>query len=130
MKLFFLYDEPTPLPVPDVKSKYCARQLAAAAIYIHLQKKVQPITNSDPTASDVASSINALKFAPPIALMKHYEFLKSLGRKSLIISQSIQEDYQVPIILNTFSTDQNIFTKPMSELVAAIAISTEEGKLL
>ena len=128
MKLFFLYDEPTPLPVPDVKSKYCARQLAAAAIYIHLQKKVQPITNSDQTASDVASTINTLKFAPPVALRKHYEFLKSLGRKSLIISQSIQQDYQVPIILNTFSTDQNIFNKPMSELLKVI--STEGGKPL
>ena len=130
MKLFFLYDEPTPLPVPDVKSKYCARQLAAAAIYIHLQKKVQPAANSDPNVQDTASGLNSLKFAPPIALRKHYDFLKSLGKTSLIISQSIQQDYQVPIILNTFSTDQNVFTKPMSELVAAIAISTDGGKLI
>ena len=129
MKLFFLYDEPTPLPVPDTKSKYCARQLAAAAIYLHLQKKVQPINSSDPNATDTSLAVNTLRFAPPVALRKHYEFLKSLGRKNLIISQSIQQDYQVPIILNTFSTDPNIFTKPMSELVAAIAISTEGGNL-
>ena len=129
-KLFFLYDEQEPLPVPDVKSKYCARQLAAAAIYIHLQKKAQPIVTSDGSGNDSSSATwNALKFAPPIALRKHYEFLKALARQNITISQSIHLDYQVPIILNTFSTDQNIFTKPMSELVAAIAISSDGGKL-
>ena len=128
LKLFFLYDEPAPLQVPDVTSKYCARQLAAAAIYIHLQKKAQPLVSSDSSANDGSSvNWNALKFAPPIALRKHYEFLKDLARKNISISQSIRQDYQVPVILNTFSTDQNIFTKPMSDLVAAIAISSEGG---
>ena len=128
-KLFFLYDEPEPLPVPDVKSKYCARQLAAAAIYIHLQKKAQPIATTDGSGNDSSGTWNALKFSPPIALRKHYEFLKALARKNITIAQAIRQDYQVPIILNTFSTDQNIFTKPMSELVAAIAISSDGGKL-
>ena len=129
-KLFFLYDEPEPLPVPDVKSKYCARQLAAAAIYIHLQKKAQPMATSDGSSNDSSGTWNALKFSPPIALRKHYEFLKSLARQNITISQAIRQDYQVPILLNTFSTDQNIFTKPMSELVAAIAISSDGGKLI
>ena len=77
LKLFFLYDELEPLPVPDVKSKDCARKLAAAAIYIHLQKKAQPPAASDSSGSDAQNAaITAFKFAPPIALRKHYEFPK------------------------------------------------------
>ena len=128
LKLFFLYDEPTPLPVPDMTSKHCARPLAAAAIYIHLQKKAQPQLPSDGATIDQSNAaITALKVAPPIALRKHYEFLKALAKKNLTIAQSIQQDYQVPILLNTFSTDQTIFTKPMSDLVATIAISSDGG---
>ena len=127
LKLFFLYNEPVPIPVPDVTSKYCARQMAAAAIYIHLQKKAQPLLTTEGAANDSANNAwSALKFAPPIALRKHYEFLKGLARKPINISQSIRQDYQVPVILNTFSTDQNIFTKPMSDLVATIAISSSD----
>ena len=128
LKLFFLYDELEPLPVPDVKSKDCARKLAAAAIYIHLQKKAQPPAASDSSGSDAQNAaITAFKFAPPIALRKHYEFLKGLAKKELNVSQSIHEDYQVPLILNTYSTAQDVFTKPMSDLVGAVAICDDTG---
>ena len=132
LKLFALYNEPVPLPVPDVKSKYCARQLAAAGIYIHLQKKAQLLVATDGTGNDGSNAVsNPLKFAPPIALREHYEFLKGLPNKQINISQSIHQNYQVPVLLNTFSTDQNIFTKPMSDLVAAVAISSSDsGKLI
>lgn len=36
VKLFALYDDPRPLPVPDMKRRDCVVKLAAASIYIQL----------------------------------------------------------------------------------------------
>ena len=43
LKLFVLYDESEPLPVPDVKDRNCTLKLAAVAIFMHLDKKAQVI---------------------------------------------------------------------------------------
>ena len=62
LKLFFLYDEPTPLPVPDMTSKHCARPLAAAAIYIHLSRKMA--TQNGDNSKDLMS--NQFQYSLPI----------------------------------------------------------------
>jgi hypothetical protein len=41
LKLFVLYDEVEPLPVPDVTDRSCTLKLSAAAIFIHLTIKAQ-----------------------------------------------------------------------------------------
>ena len=41
VKLMTFYDEPEPLPVPDVTEPRCERKLAAALTYLFLTRKAQ-----------------------------------------------------------------------------------------
>jgi hypothetical protein len=95
LKLFILYDEPEPLPVPDIKERTCTLKLSAAAIFIHLSIKAQ--------ATDY------LAFKLPVALLKHYEFLQHLPVKDLNVPASLRQDFLVPLICNTYSTSQDLF---------------------
>ena len=95
LKLFVLYDEPEPLPVPDVTDRQCVVKLAAAAIFIHLSIKVQ--------------TSGYLSFKLPTALIHHFEFLRQLPVTELNIASSLRQDFLVPLICNTYSTSQEVF---------------------
>ena len=41
LRLFRLYPDPEPLPVPDLTSPAAVEKLAAAGIFIHLRRKAQ-----------------------------------------------------------------------------------------
>lgn len=112
LKLFSLYDEPTPLPIPSGKN--AVRKLAAAAIYIHLSRKM---------ARNEESGVNLFPFALPIALKGHYDYLKSLveSNDDLDVANSVKNDFKVAILCNTFSTAQEFFQVIISDLIKAIS---------
>ncbi len=95
LKLFVLYDEKEPLPVPDIKERSCTLKLAAAGIYTHLARK--------------AMSSDHLAFKLPVALVNHYEFLQHLPVTEINVANSLRQDFFVPLICNTYSTSQDIF---------------------
>ena len=108
LKLFSLYDEKEPLPVP--KGRNAVRKLSAAAIYIHLQRKMA-IQNGD---SGKEVKTNYLPFALPVALRKHYEYLQGLAVESennFDMANSLENDFKVVIICNTFSTANDYYSK-------------------
>ena len=74
LKLFSLYDEKYPLPVP--KGKSASRKLSAAAIYVHLSRKMA--TQSGENSKDL--TLNQFGFTLPIALKEHYDYLRSLSK--------------------------------------------------
>jgi mediator of RNA polymerase II transcription subunit 23 len=116
LKLFTLYDEKTPLPVPDDKSG--VRKLAAASIYMHLSRKMAAQNG------DVKEMVkNQFHFAIPVALKGHYEYLQSLTQPEhkVNIAASIKTDFKVAILCNTFSTAQEFFQCVISDLIKAIA---------
>jgi len=110
LKLYNMYSESEPLPVPDTNQPNCVEQLAATGIFIHLKRK--------------AGGEN-LRFAfnlPP-ALTKHHEFLVTTAKGPCSLNlPSIS--FTVPLLCNTFSTTQDLFQQPMSALVEAVGGST------
>ena len=110
LKLYNMYSETEPLPVPDINQPSCVEQLAATGIFIHLKRK--------------AGGEN-LRFAfnlPP-ALTKHHEFLVTTAKGPCSLNlPSIS--FTVPLLCNTFSTTQDLFQQPMSALVEAVGGST------
>lgn len=119
LKLYSLYNEPTPLPVPRGKSG--VRKLSAASIYIHLSRKMA--TQSGESSKDLSS--NQFQYNLPIALKLQYEYLQGLaskGDKDLDVANSVRSsDFKVAIMCNTFSTAQDFFQAIISDLLKAIA---------
>ena len=116
LKLFSLYDEKYPLPVP--KGKSASRKLSAAAIYVHLSRKMA--TQSGENSKDL--TLNQFGFTLPIALKEHYDYLRSLSKnEDFDVTQSLKEDYKVPLLCNTFSTAQEYFQVLISDLIKTIA---------
>ena len=112
LKLFSLYDEKTPLPVPVGKS--ATRKLSAAAIYVHLSRKMAE------NSKDLSQ--NQFGFTLPIALKDHYEYLQSLSKnEDFDVNSSLKEDFKVPLLCNTFSTAQDYFQVLISDLIKSIA---------
>ena len=72
LKLYSLYDERTPLPIPAGKN--AVRKLSAAGIYIHLSRKM--VTQTGDTSKDLIS--NQFHFTLPVALKGHYEYLQGM----------------------------------------------------
>ncbi|TRY72734.1 hypothetical protein TCAL_11188 [Tigriopus californicus] len=107
LRLLSLYDENEPLPVPDTTMPCCIRKFAATAVYIHLCNKAK-------------SDLTHLQFNLPVALQRHYEFLQQLSTRELKMPESLQSDYLIPVLCNTFSTAQDVFQQPMAALVKAI----------
>ena len=50
-KLLTFYDEPEPLPVPEMSKKGCEKELAAAMIYLFLTRKAQMPATTPVTAT-------------------------------------------------------------------------------
>ena len=116
LKLFSLYDENYALPVPTGKS--AIRKLSAAAIYVHLSRKMA--TQNGDTNKDLTN--NQFQFTLPIALKAHYEYLQSLSKnEDFDVGKSLKEDYKVPLLCNTFSTAQDYFQVLISDLIKTIA---------
>ena len=118
LKLFSLYNEKEPLPVP--KGKNATRKLSAVAIYIHLQRK---LANQHGDGSKDLKK-NYLPYSLPIALHKQYSYLQNLSHESereLDIAQSLKNDFKMAIVCNTFSTAQDYFHIIIEEFLKVIA---------
>ena len=113
MRLFKMYGETSPLPVPDLASRQSVEIFAATGIFLHLRKKA--LTEN-----------MRFQFQLPPALSQHQEFLLSTAASSATFSLNLQQqtDYTVTILCNTFSTTTDVFQKPMSALVEAVGGST------
>jgi mediator of RNA polymerase II transcription subunit 23 len=67
-----------------------------------------------------------LQFSLPPALRSHHEYLVKLATTSIDNpTDSLQKDFLVPILCNTFSTTQEVFPQSMACLVKAIGGHTE-----
>ena len=110
LKLYTMYSESDPLPVPDTSSPACVEQLAATGIFIHLKRKA-------------AGENLPFTFNLPPALIKHHEFLLVTAKSSCSLNLP-NVNYIVPLLCNTFSTTQDLFQLPMSALVEAVGGST------
>ena len=100
LALFTMYeDELEPLAVPDTTESACVEAMAAAGMFVHLQRK--------------AASEN-IKFGVrlPPALSLHHEYLMAAAGKPCNLSSSSSPDYKVSLLCNSFSTTQvsNIFS--------------------
>lgn len=116
LKLYSLYNEDSPLPVP--KGKNAVRKLSAASIYIHLSRKMA--TQKGDTSKEM--SANQFQVVLPIALKNHYEFLQSLTKTEIDLGKWIKaSDPKVAILCNTFSTAQDFFQVILGSLLKAIA---------
>lgn len=116
LKLFSLYDEEAPLPIP--KGRNAVRKLSAAAIYVHLQRKLA----SQHGDSNKEIKTNYLPYSLPIALRGHYEYLQKMSAEpKLDIAQSINSDFKVAILCNTFSTAQDYFQVIIGDMIKIIA---------
>ena len=110
LKLYNMYSESEPLPVPDTNLPSCVEQLAATGIFIHLKRK--------------AGGENLrFAFSLPPALTKHHEFLITTAKGPCSLNLP-NVTYTVPLLCNTFSTTQDLFQQPMSALVEAVGGST------
>ena len=111
LKLFQLYDEVEPLPVPDISDRQSVVKLAATAIFIHMAIKAQ-------------NSNSKLAFKLPTALINHYEFLRQLPVTELNVPVSLREDYLVPLLCNTYSTSHDLFQVLESDQGLILLLST------
>ena len=110
LRLYSLYWETEPLPLPDTSSPHCVEVMAATGIYIHLRKKA------------IGENLR-FSFSLPPALKLHHEFLLSASTSPCSLDLA-NLTYNVPLLCNTFSTSQDLFQLPMSALVEAVGGST------
>ena len=69
LKLLTFYDEPEPLPVPNVAEPRCERKLAAALTYLFLTRKAQVGAGGGRGSTEQQQANNGgLKFSLPVAL--------------------------------------------------------------
>ncbi|XP_054154034.1 mediator of RNA polymerase II transcription subunit 23-like [Oppia nitens] len=107
MKLYdLLYHEREALPVPDVSKSSATHSMSASSIWIHLMKKAE---------TDAVS----LQRPIPLALKAHIDFLQEnlMNNSNLLISGS---DYRVALLCNAYSTNQELFARPLSVLVDGV----------
>ncbi len=69
LRLFSLFDETSPLPVPDLTNPDCVQILSPVTIFLVLSNKMK-------------SEKTQLQFDLPIALRAHYHFIDELGISS------------------------------------------------
>ena len=110
LRLYSLYWETEPLPLPDTSTPNCVEVMAATGIYIHLRKKA------------IGENLR-FSFSLPPALKLHHEFLLSASTSPCSLDLA-NLTYTVPLLCNTFSTSQDLFQLPMSALVEAVGGST------
>jgi mediator of RNA polymerase II transcription subunit 23 len=95
LALFSMYEEDEaaePLPVPDTADPACVEAMAAAGMFVHLQRKA------------ASENINfGVRLPPSLAL--HHEFLMGAAGKPCSLS-STSPDYKVSLLCNSFSTTQ------------------------
>jgi mediator of RNA polymerase II transcription subunit 23 len=113
LRLFSMYSESTPLPVPSTDSTDCIEKLAAAGIYIHIKKKA------------LVDKIS-FGFRLPVALVKHLEYLETTAQHPVSMDPQ-GTNYIVPLLCNSFSTTQDLFQAPMLALVEAVGGSSQSG---
>jgi len=115
LRLYKMYNESEPLPLPDLGNRQSVEAFAATGIFIHLRKKAM-------------TENLRFQFHLPPALSIHHEFLVTNASTSCVLNPHMV-DYTVPILCNTFSTTQDVFQKPMSALVEAVGGGTNSNTL-
>ncbi|XP_040568431.2 LOW QUALITY PROTEIN: mediator of RNA polymerase II transcription subunit 23 [Lepeophtheirus salmonis] len=108
-----LYNDKEPIPIPDLNDPNAVKSLSAAAVYIQLSHRARQ-TEQQPS----------LSYALPSCLRLHHEFLLNLanvneGRLGTSLSVTGNEFYMVPVMCNTYST-QDCFQLPIGVLMATI----------
>ncbi|RWS17948.1 mediator of RNA polymerase II transcription subunit 23-like protein [Dinothrombium tinctorium] len=101
-----LYPEKEPISVPDITKPSCTHAMAIASIWIHLMKKaeLEPVKLQRPL---------------PVSLKKHVDCLQQ-SLMSNNLHSSFYSDYQISLLCNAYSTNQEYFTRPMGVLVDAV----------
>ena len=113
MKLFSIYDEKTPLPVPDLKDQTCYKKLAAVTIFITLRHKAE-------------NDGIEFSYRLPAALQFHYNFLTGLSPAMFSdLPESLKKGFAVSIYCNAFSTSTDLFQKVMMALCKHMGASPE-----
>ena len=111
LKLYdLLYPEKDPLPLPDITKPYCTSQMAATCIWIHILRKAQTENNS----------MMSLSRPLPSALKGHYDYLQMLIQPGSQQPPLQMNDFRIALLCNAFSTNQELFSRPMAALVEAI----------
>ncbi|XP_072045774.1 mediator of RNA polymerase II transcription subunit 23-like [Amphiura filiformis] len=106
-KLFdLLYPEQEPLPIPDFSQPSCTHRMAMACIWIHLSWKAQ-------------TENKTLQRPVPASLTKQLEFLQQASKSA---QQLPLTDFRIALLCNAFSTNQELFSKPVSVLYASVYI--------
>ncbi|ODN05213.1 Mediator of RNA polymerase II transcription subunit 23 [Orchesella cincta] len=109
-----LYPEKDALVVPDITKPYCVSQMAATCIWIHILKKAQ--------------TENQFLCRPlPTALKKQYEYLQSIAVQNSTQPSLNVCDFRVALLANAFSTNSELFSRPMGALVEAMHGSTSSS---
>ncbi|XP_055535725.1 mediator of RNA polymerase II transcription subunit 23 [Wyeomyia smithii] len=108
LKLYdILYPEKEPLPVPDYNRPYCTHQMAPTCIWIHLLKRAQ-------------SEHYNINRPIPTALKLHHEFLQHLVMPNNNATLCMGSDYRIALLCNAYSTNQELFSRPMAALIETI----------
>ena len=106
-----LYPEKEPLSLPDITKPYCTSQMAPTCIWIHILRKAQTENNS---------MITSLSRPLPSALKGHYDYLQMLIQPNSSQPPLQMNDFRIALLCNAFSTNQELFSRPMAALVEAI----------
>ncbi|KAL7643695.1 UNVERIFIED_CONTAM: hypothetical protein RMT77_005693 [Armadillidium vulgare] len=108
-----LYPEREPLPVPDCSDPHCSLQLSAMCILIHILRKAQ------------SDNLKTPQSLPP-AFTGHHELLQNLVHNPQVpllttaFPAFSPPDYRIALLLNAYSTNSEVFHRPMWGLTELI----------
>jgi mediator of RNA polymerase II transcription subunit 23 len=102
-----LYPEEDPLPVPNVRKAVSCHKMAPVCVWIHLMKKA--------ATENISLGRNL-----PRALSAHHAYLDGLVNDTGINLAPGNRDFRVALLCNAFSTNQDVFPRPMGALVEIV----------
>ena len=112
----YLYPEDWPLPVPDYTDPSCVLRASAMCMLIHILRKAQ------------TDNIKTPRALPP-AFTNHNDLIQSLVHNPQLphlasnFASNPSADYRISLLLNAFSTNTEMFHRPVVALVESIQSS-------
>ena len=111
----FLYPENVLLPAPDVSDRRCVKKCSAMSILIHILKRAQQ-----------ADGVKTPRSLPP-AFTNQNELVQSLVQ-NIQLSPHLAfnpaaPDFRIALLMNAFSTNGEIFHRPLHTLAESIQSS-------